>query len=192
MNILFNFKNVFIFSIILIVIGLSLTSESTIMVDIKGNVENPGVYRITDECVVEDIIKMAGILETSDLSQINLSKKVYDEMVIIVPSKKEITALKEEKQPYKLINNECICPKLINDSCVSVSILPDEVNKSSKISLNTATKEELMTLPGIGESKALLIIEYRKRNRFNSIEEIMNVKGIGKSIYEKIKDNISL
>lgn len=61
-----------------------------------------------------------------------------------------------------------------------------------KISINSASKEQLMTLPGIGESKAQNIIDYRNNQSFHSIEEIMNVKGIGPKIFEKIKDLISL
>lgn len=61
---------------------------------------------------------------------------------------------------------------------------------TSKISINSATKEELMTLPGIGEKTALKIIEYRKVQAFKSIEDIKNVKGIGDKKYEKIKDLI--
>ncbi len=192
MNILFNLKNLFILAILLIVIGLSITYESSIMVEVKGEVKSPGVYEVTSEKRVEDILKLAELTNNSDTSQLNLSKNVYDEMVIIVPSKEEISSLKSSSQSYKLVENECVCPKLLNDSCAPVEVPKDEIVSNSKISLNNATKEELMTLPGIGESKALAIIEYRKQNRFNAIEEVMNVKGIGKSIYEKIKDSISL
>jgi len=188
MNILFNFKNLFIFSLLIIVIGFSSISKDFISVEVKGEVNKPGVYKITDEMVVNDILKMAELNDKSDVSQINLSKKLYDEMVIIIPTKAEI----KTNVAYKLIENTCICPKLTNDSCLSPSVIKDEIVSNNKISLNTATKEELMSLPGIGEAKALLIIEYRKQNKFNKLEDIMNIKGIGKSIYEKLKDNISL
>lgn len=66
-------------------------------------------------------------------------------------------------------------------------------SENGKISLNKATKEELMSLPGIGETKALAIIEYRNRyNGFVSIEEITQVKGIGESTFNKIKAYLSL
>ncbi|WP_442868086.1 ComEA family DNA-binding protein [Campylobacter sp. JMF_04 NA10] len=60
------------------------------------------------------------------------------------------------------------------------------------INLNTATKDELMALPGIGEAKAEAIIEYRKNNKFNSIDEIKNIKGIGDKRFEAIKDDLTL
>ncbi|AQW85445.1 putative ComE family competence protein [Campylobacter pinnipediorum subsp. caledonicus] len=60
------------------------------------------------------------------------------------------------------------------------------------INLNTATKEELMSLKGIGSSKAEAIIEYRKANKFKSTEELKNVKGIGDSIYKKLEKEISV
>ena len=113
-------------------------------------------------------------------------------MVIIISSNEEISDLKNQGTSIKYIEKDCICPRLINDSCITVTPSQDDINLSTKISINNATLEELITLPGIGEAKARNIIEYRKKNKFKTLEEIMNIKGIGKSIYEKIKDKISL
>lgn len=68
----------------------------------------------------------------------------------------------------------------------------DQPNSNSKININTSNLELLMTLPGIGESKAKAIIEYRNKNNFTIIEDIKNVSGIGESIFNKLKDLIEV
>jgi len=159
------------------------------LVDIKGQIKGPGVYEMESGQRVNDVIKKAGgLTESADTSLINLSQKVEDEMVIIVYSKEEVKKMTEEEP--------CICPE-VNDACISdenkseTVVEKEEVN--SKISINTASKEELMTLDGIGESKADSIIDYRTQNgNFKTIEEIMNVSGIGEAAFDKIKDKITI
>ena len=76
-----------------------------------------------------------------------------------------------------------------NDACIESS----ESNSNGLININTASKEELMTLTGIGESKANDIINYRNTNGpFKSIEEITKVSGIGDNIHSQIKENITV
>ena len=160
----------------------------TIKVDIKGAVNNPGVKEISYGLRVSDVIKESGgLLDNADTSMINLSKVVNDEDVIIIYTKDEI---KNNEEIVRIVDKECICPVITNNSCV----LPKFTNIENKslISINSASLEQLMNLPGIGESKAKLIIEYREKSLFNTLEEIMNVKGIGKALFEKIKDYITL
>ena len=166
--------------------------SKTVYVDIKGAINNPGVYEVDSNSRVIDVIKLAGDLkEEADTSILNLSKKVEDEMYIIVYTKEEMSAYKEKLVPNKTIVKEVekkiACPDEDNDACLNT-------NKSveGKININSASKEELESLPGIGESKANSIIEYRNSNKFNSIEDIKNVNGIGDSLFEKIKDNIEV
>ena len=195
--------------------------EQKIKIDIKGMVNNPGVYELLDGERVWDCIKKAGGLkEGANTEYINLSKKIKDEMVIIIYSNDDVDKFKKEKENTIYIKYECECPDNINDACITDK---DEVNtngvetkkeesksitevdgKVSKVdidqeesddlvSINTGTLEELMTLSGIGESKAKAIIEYRTKNGlFEKLEDIMNISGIGKAAYSKIKDSIKL
>ena len=162
-----------------------------IIIDIKGEVTNPGVYELTETNNVNDAINMAGgLTQKSDTSNINLSKKLSDEMVIIVYSKDEIKKMKEDsKITCPPCNNACIDKKDEKSKLIE----SDTKQENVKININTATKEELLLLNGIGESKAEAIIEYRNKNgQFLNIEEIKNVSGIGESAYEKIKDQITI
>lgn len=168
-----------------------------VKVDIKGAVKNPGVYEVEENSRVSDVIEISGgLTKDADTSVINLSKNVVDEMVIIIYTKDEINEMKKGSTSIKYIEKECICPKLENDACIENSIDNVLDNNSSstngKISLNNASLDELMTLDGIGEKKAQAIIEYRKKHSFKSIEEILEVDGIGTATYEKIKDRLTI
>ncbi len=188
-------------------------TECYLSVDIKGEVKNPGPYQLKCDSRVQDAILIAGgVTEQADTSVLNLSKKVKDEMVIVVYTKEEVKNLTKTKEQEQ--KQEEACKKqeeVVNDACIteedkiesptvedSNQVQTNIENNSSstesiKVSLNQATLEQLMTLSGIGESKAKSIIEYRNQNgSFQSIEEIKNVKGIGDKIFEKIKDNLTL
>ncbi|MBR2678158.1 MAG: helix-hairpin-helix domain-containing protein [Bacilli bacterium] len=113
-------------------------------------------------------------------------------MVIIVYSREEVIDFHKTKEIEEQVQERCNqkdAESLINNACISTS---SEVT-NSKISINTATKEELMTLTGIGESKAKDIIDYREKNGpFKTIEELMKVNGIGENIFAQIKENITI
>lgn len=165
-----------------------------IKVDIKGYVKKPGVYEVEKDAIVNDLIKMAGGLKTNGTTDnINLSKKLYDEDMIVILSKSELKK-QNTVNTNKTISNSNSDSIIKNATNNSISSIEQEQKKENneKISLNNATKEELMTLTGIGEAKALLIIEYRAKTPFKEISEIKNISGIGDSIYEKIKDNITI
>ncbi|MBR3362444.1 MAG: ComEA family DNA-binding protein, partial [Bacilli bacterium] len=165
-----------------------------IKIDIKGEINTPGVYELTEENNVMDAINLAGgLTNKSDTSNINLSKKLTDEMVIIVYSKQDIINMKEkEKITCPPCNNACIEEK---DETSKINITEKQENKEvdGRININTANIEELQKLNGIGETKAKSIIDYRNKNGgFKDIEEIKNVQGIGEAAYEKIKNNITI
>ena len=165
-----------------------INDSNTIIVDIKGKVNKPGVYsfREIDNARINDlIVKAGGLLKDADTSTINLSKKLEDEMIIIIYSKNEIANyVKTQDELNKKLE---ICEnKLKNDGCIK------EKTSSNKININEASISELESLNGIGKSKAEAIIEYRKKNKFKSIDEIMNVDGIGESLFANIKENITV
>ena len=161
------------------------SNKQKVVVDIKGMVASPGIYEVDSTSRVNDVINLAGgLLEGADTSLINLAKIVEDEMIIIIYSKEEIL------EKYKEELCICDCPEITNDACINIST-NNELNKI--ININTATKEELMTVSGIGESKAEAIIKYREENdKFSSIDDIKKVSGIGDSLFEEIKDYITV
>lgn len=156
-----------------------------IIIDIKGEVVYPGVYEIDNNTRIIDAINMAGGLTLdADTSGINLSSKIRDEDVIIIYSNNK------DSEYYK--------DKKIDNKNDNFSVEDDGNNKNNDkdeivlIDINTATSEELCSLPGIGEVKAKKIIEYRKKSRFNTIEDIMNVSSIGEKLFESIKAYIKV
>ena len=160
-------------------------------VDIKGAIKNPGVYKMDSNLTVNDAINIAGgLTKNADTSVINLAKKITDEMVIIIYTKEEVKNSNIVDTVIKVVEKECVCPNIENDGCLNTDINDNITNKEDGglININTATKEELQTISGIGESKAKNIIEYRnKKGKFESIEDIKNVEGIGDTLYETIK-----
>lgn len=166
-----------------------------IKVDIKGSVVSPDVYEVDSNSRVIDVINIAGgVTEDADTDNINLSKKLSDEDVIIIYSREELENNKksyEEKIDYCKSDNNSACAS--NVVTFENSGTKNDNTGSSIVNINTATVEELMTLSGIGEAKAKSIIEYRNSiGSFTSIEDIKNVTGIGDSIFDKIKDYITI
>lgn len=162
-------------------------------VDIKGEVIFPGIYSLEESSRVIDVINMAGgLTENANTTVINLSKKIYDEMVIIIYSNSEVEDFKKTKEIEAQVMNSCIQKdenSLHNDACITTE---EDMEMNKKISINTASKEEIMTLPGLGEAKAQSIIDYRNQNgSFENIEDIMNVSGIGESLFAQIKEYIT-
>lgn len=164
-------------------------SDTFIYVDIKGSVKKPGVYKVSSESIVNDVITLAGgFTKNAYTKNINLSKKVKDEMVIYIFSKNEMTT----KETISIKNDTIVTTEVINyDNCIKNEVTEEDTN-SSLVNINTASKEELMSISGIGSSKADLIITYRQNTPFTKIEDIMNVSGIGENLFEKIKKYITV
>lgn len=156
-------------------ITIENTNKKTITVFISGEVKNPGVVTIDAEKRLSDAVdELGGTTENADLNKINLATKLKDESHYIIPQ------IGDNLESY---NNENPGNDIVNNLN----------NKSNLININTASIQELDTLPGVGEATANKIINYREeKGKFNSIEEIKNVNGIGDKKYEEIKDLISI
>ena len=143
--------------------------KSSIFVHITGAVVNPGIIELPANSRLNDAIHLAGgTTPQADIDSVNLALKMEDEMKVHVPLIGEI----EENQMHSLASQE--------------------TNSKGHINLNTATKEELMTLPNIGEVKADSIIAYRDESPFKSIEDLKNVSGIGDKTFEQLQELVTV
>ncbi len=161
----------------LLIKNKSYTTEiSEIVVHIDGEIKSPGIVSIKDGSRISDAISAAGgLTENADLTDVNLAYVLHDGQKIHIPS------ITDENSSQIIITNAG------NDVLVSDSVVQPRVN------INRASQAELESLPGIGASTALKIIEYRELNGlFENIEEIMNVNGIGESKFNNIKDFICI
>lgn len=148
------------------------TKEEKIVIYITGEIVNEGVYELEIGSRLTNAIEAAGgTKETANLKNVNLAYELEDGEKIYIPNINE-----EENEITQFESTESL-----------------KENKKSTININKANSEELQELSGIGESTATSIIEYRKENgKFNTIEEIMNVPGIGENKFENIKEKIKV
>ncbi len=149
---------------------VSSTEETSVpnicYVHVCGEVKYPGVYALPKGSRIFEAVEAAGGLtpEASDTG-LNQAQKIEDGMQLVIPDKEEASQMEKVREEMAL----------------------------GLVNLNTATKEQLMTLPGIGESRAEAILRYREESGgFQSIDEIMQVSGIKEAAYRKIKDRITI
>lgn len=153
---------------------LPTPTPQSIAIHITGQVAQPGVYHLPPNSRVEDAINAAGgFSNQANLDQINLAARLNDGQKLYIPSNGEYSTIKpSETAPPSTEPTEKL-PEIID--------------------LNSATQQELESLPGIGPSKASEIIAYRQKiGRFVTIEEIQNVPGIGAVLFEKIRPYITV
>ncbi|KRN88922.1 helix-hairpin-helix domain-containing protein [Ligilactobacillus ceti] len=145
-------------------------------VDIKGAIKKPGVYAVVKGSRITKLLKQAGgASEEADLSQVNLAQKLNDEDVIYIPYKGE------NIHDFKQQSAQATTQKSQNTS------------SAGKVNLNTADKNELMSLNGIGAKKADQIIAYRTKNgSFQNVTDLKNVSGIGDKIYASLAEQITV
>jgi competence protein ComEA len=148
------------------------TAPESIVVDVKGAVRHPGVYSmLTEDRLIDAIEAAGGYLPEADSRMLNHAMKLKDEFVIYVPVEGE----------------ESI------DSA-SISILGTSAQQDDgKVNINSADEKELMTIPGIGPSKAAAIIQHRTdTGLFKTPESLMEVSGIGQKTFEKLESHIKV
>lgn len=146
--------------------------KETVFVHICGEVRQPGVYELAaGSRVYEALAEAGGVTEAAASDYLNQAAYVSDGQKLVVPAA-------EDMKETSLLETQ-------NSSAFS------EQPKEAKVDINTAGEEQLMTIPGIGQSKAKSIIAYRtEHGRFGTIEEIQNIAGIKSGVYEKIKEHI--
>ncbi len=148
-----------------------------IAVYICGAVKHPGVYSFVMGQRLYDAVKAAGGFKKSAArSAVNLARRLSDSEQIVIPTKKQAASVKNKN------------PDISKDDGIKTV----SSNENPLININTASKEELMTLNGIGESKADAVIKYRSSNQFNSIEDIKNVTGIKDGVFNQIRNQITV
>lgn len=147
--------------------------DKKITVYVCGEVMTPGVYELVAEARVYQAIEAAGgMTEQAVKNRINLAEQISDGQMITVLSEEEAAKNPIPAEP---------------------SAFDGSKETSGKVNINSANQEELMTLPGVGSSKASDIIAYREQNgNFKSIEQLMEIKGIKEGMFNKIKDLITV
>ena len=164
--------------------------DEILCVYVCGAVDNPGVYNLSGDIRMIDAIKAAGgMKEDAGAKYLNLASKVTDGQKIYVPTTVEVEEAfaQGEDATYSIVEISADGVAFGDD----IESGTDSTDEQGRINLNTADKTELMTLPGIGESKADKIIEYRDKNGgFSSTEDLMLISGIKEGLYNKVKDKI--
>ncbi|MEO4052213.1 helix-hairpin-helix domain-containing protein [Solibacillus sp. CAU 1738] len=143
-----------------------------VLVDVKGQVKFPGVYELTAEDRIIDAINLAGgYTDLAETKMINHAQRLQDEMVIYIPQKGEEVEI-----------------EFVVVAGISTN---GSTSSSGKININKADETELQTLPGVGPAKAQAIVAYRSEvGKFQSIDDLKKVSGIGEKSFERLKDLI--
>lgn len=144
-------------------------ASGEVVVHVAGAVSSPGVYTLPADSRVDDAVRAAGATADADLSQLNLAQKLADGQKITVPAGGETPAPADNAAPS------------------------DSSQSGALVNINTATQEELETLPSIGEVRAQAIIAYREEHGgFRTTDELMEVSGIGEKIFADISPHITV
>ena len=154
--------------------ALQESRTELIYVYVCGSVNEPGVYEVREGSRVHELIELAGgFAEDAYTLSVSMAKTVTDGQTLYVPHLNEA--------------EDDVAGSRLSESAAG----DDAYGQKIKININTASVEQLMTLKGIGESRARDIVDYRMRNgSFKKTEDVMKVSGIKEAAYSKIKDDI--
>lgn len=170
-------------------------NQETIKIHISGAVNNEGLIELPQNSRIADAIEKAGgVKENVCMEEVNLAYMLEDGMKINIPTKEEIQTQKEETALNKTVTNN-LTSETEWKNIINSNISNEQKNNKQnlKVNINTASQTELETLPGIGTSTALKIINYRKESgKFKTKEDIKNVSGIGDSKFNNIKELITV
>ncbi len=168
--------------------------QSVIYVHVCGAVVHPGVYATAADARIVDVLELAGgLAEEAAGDYLNQAQQILDGQRIYVPTKSEVSSL--TAGDHLNGGNYVTGGSYVtggNYAAGGEAAVP-EGKDSSLVNINTADVAQLMTLPGIGQSKADRIIEYRSANgKFKTIEELMKVPGIKEGSFRQISLKISV
>lgn len=149
--------------------------KAFVYVHVCGAVKNPGVYELPEGSRVFEAVQAAGgFTQEAQQAYVNQAQEVLDGDMLVIPTLEQA----ENLAGYGLLNE-------------GMTAQETDADKNGLVNLNTAQKEELCTLPGIGEAKAEAILAYReKKGSFTAKEELKNIEGIKDGVYLKIEDKI--
>jgi len=170
----------------------SRANKGPMYVDVKGAVNHPGVYEVSERMRVADVIALAkGLRPKADRVQLNLAEKVTDQQVIYVPVKGEKPPVISRHDSPATATTKAATPNSTNQSTAGST--SSQTANEDPINLNTANVTELQKLAGVGQKKAEKIIEYREtHDGFKSVDDLKQVSGIGDKTLAKFRNQLTV
>lgn len=158
------------------------TQEKVSFVDLKGAVKKPGMYEITGNMRVQEVIDLAGgFLKEADVNRVNLSQILEDQMVVYIPKVGE-----KVEELDQVVGQE-------EGGGKATGNVKNEKSEEGKVNINTADVTELQQLNGIGQKKAEAIVQYREENgSFQKLEDLTQVKGVGEKTFDSLRESITI
>ncbi|MEE1227964.1 MAG: helix-hairpin-helix domain-containing protein [Lachnospiraceae bacterium] len=167
--------------------------HSAIYVYVCGQVKKPGVYKCEPGQRAQHAVDMAGgFTKKADREAVNMAEELTDGMQLTIPKEGEVEQAAAGSLGSSELSQQGAGSQQESTGALNSSSDSSQ-SKGALVNLNSASKDQLMTLNGIGESRAEDIIAYRQENGlFSKVEDLMNVSGIGEGIFQKIKDSITV